>query len=487
MSTDFFADAIAVQKEQKKKAEESKGGGNYSFDWIEVEYLGMELDILKAFRIWGVPAEKRRNKHDPKIVLMSQILKDDGKSFQKVIWPINKNVLEEKGKYQPDPNWIFTRLMDTVQKSNWVDYVKEDVGKKDERGDEVVESLDGKLVNDRTDRTGRYVSVHHDKECYKLFRDNFLISQKGNKISNNTYPSCRVTMNILDRMDDWCKKNKKYKVLTNNLNISTFKGDDGTEQTRAYADTGISKTAYDKILNHFMRYRQDWYVDVAVCKTKANNIYDWEILESSSIKLPDHLKEIMSDSPLTDEEEDYELNDLDAINKVTSALSLKKNHEAKFRSADLELGTNFLQELDVLCKKEKEEYAKQMKEKEEVKSETPTPVVEDVPEEPVVETPAPTPDPVETVEAPKEEVPVETTRKPRGVAKEEVGIDFSVLPNYDKLDNDDKTDLVSFTESIVDGKLVFKDGSDLYNCDSCKEPLPNTLLNCPYCGTHFNI
>jgi len=486
MSTEsLFADAIAVQKDQKKKAEESKGdGGSFNFNWVDVEYLGMELDVLKAFRIWGVPAEKRRNEHDPKIVLMSQVLKDEGKSFQKVIWPVDKNALEEKGKYQPDPNWIFTRLREAVMESNWTDYTSANVGTKDEKGDNVIESSDGKIINERTKRSGRYVDVHHEKECYKLFRDNFLISKKGKTITNNIYPSARVIMNVLDRMDDWCKTNKKYKVLTNSLNVSTFTDDSGNPQTRAYADTGISKTAYDKILNHFMRFRQDWYVDVAVCKVKANNMYDWEILESSSVKLPEHLKGIMSDNPLTDEEEDYVLNDLDETNKVTSALSLKKNHLAKFRSADLELGTNFLQELDVLCKKEKEEYAKKMKDtppvvtpeviKEEVPVAEETPAVENVPE-----TPAP-------VETPPVDVPVESARKPRGEVAKEEGIDFSVLPNYDKIDDLDKEDLKKATESIVDGKLVLKEGTGVYPCDGCQESLPNTLANCPYCGMKFS-
>ena len=481
MSTNLFAEAIAIQEDQKKKSEESKGGGGFTNTWIEVEYMGMELDVLKAFRIWGVPAEKRRNAFDPKLVLMSQVLKDDGKFLQKLIWPIDGTALENEGKYKPDPKWIFTRLMNAVQESKWIEYTKEDVGKKDERGDMVIESEDGKIINDRNPYEGRYVPIHQDKTCFKLFRDNFIMSKKGKKISSNVYPSTRAIMNVIDRMDDWCEKNKKYKVLTNNLKISTFTDDAGVEQSRAYADTGISKTAYDKILGHFNRYRQDWYVDVAVCKTKNNSMYDWEILESSSIKLPDHLKTIMLDTPLTDAEEDYELNDLDETCKVTSALSLKKNHEAKFRASDLELGTNFLQELDILCKKEKEEYAKKMKDTPKVEVPPVVEAVVDVPEEiPVVDnTPEEIPTPVEP-----EVVPV-STRKPRGEAPKE-GIDFSVLANYDKTDEEDKGDLLKTVESIVSGKLVFKEGTDLYPCDACQEPLPNTLVNCPYCGKNFS-
>ncbi len=480
MSTteELFAEAIKDQDEKKKKASESKGG-NFSFEWVDVEYLGMELDILKAFRIIGVPFNVRRNAFDPKAVLMSQILKDDKKSFQKVIWPIDPVELQEKGKYKPDPNWIFTRLTDAIQESKWTDYEKEDVGKKDERGDDIVESSEGKIVNDRTSYEGRYVPIHQEKTCFKMLRDNFIISKKSNnKISNNTYPSVRVIMQVLDRMDDWCKKNKKYKVLTNNLNISNFTDKEGIEQQRSYADTGISKTAYDKIFKHFMRFRKDWFIDVVVCKTKTNNMYDWEIYDATdSAKLPDNIKPIVSDGPLTKEEENYENNDLDKICGVTPALSLKKNHEAKFRAADLELGTNFLQELDVLCKKEKEEWIEKNKDKkeeakpaEEVKTSNEGNNIVENDQPPVQE----------------EEKSEPTTRVERSGTDREM-TSFESFPFWNNLDDLDKKDVESFSIGINEGKITYKEGAGLLNCDNpeCKELLPNTVKNCPYCGMHF--
>ena len=35
--------------------------------------------------------------------------------------------------------------------------------------------------------------------------------------------------------------------------------------------------------------------------------------------------------------------------------------------------------------------------------------------------------------------------------------------------------------------IVWKEDTQILACDKCEKDLPNTVLNCPYCGTHFNV
>lgn len=489
MSTvDYFEIAEKKKKKHQEDQEEAKsrGGGNFKTEYQEVEYLGMELDNPKAFRILGIPAEleDKRNQYDPKIVLTSQIVTDNGKDFKKVIWP---HVYSKKrGKYVPDPNWIFTRLMDKVQESDWKDYDASDEGKQDENGDMVVRNADGKLVNERTDRTGRFIRLHKDTKSYKMFEKNFIISKNGKKINMKYYPSVRIVMNVIDRMDDYCKTRKRTKVLTNNVTYYEFTDDNGVEKRIPYADVGISKTAYDKIFYHCKKYIGDWSIDLVVSKTKSNNMYDWEILDASDAKkLPEHIRDLVSEEPLTDEEEKYEMVNLDdSPFRISSASYLKKHFEERFRSADLEFGTNFLQELNQLCDKELEELKKKNVNQSDTNVED-----EDLgrQEEDAINEPE-----SEFKDRKFEDgLPIKeksSERRSRKQSEEKAGSDpqnYSDLPYWDKLDGEDKKDIETFGTGLVDGIIQYNESVTVVPCDSCKKNLPDTVLNCPYCGKEF--
>jgi hypothetical protein len=325
--------ALEKQAQQKKEEEEAKERkrNTGSFDWEDVEYFALEDKKYKVCRVLGLPAELREKPTDPKFVLQSEILRDNKKSYLKVNWPI----VERDGKMVPDPDWILTRLMNKVKEGKWQKY--ED-NKIDEKG-----------------KSGKWVNFHTETSIFKRIEGN---SKPNEKYPRNFYPSMKAVANVIDRHDDWCKENKHSKSIMAGVNPYTFTNDKDEDQTIYYTKL-LPKQCYSEIVSHLnncigVKSLSD--IDIVIYKdSKADGFQKYWCFDKTDY--PKYLKDetahkLANEEPLTKEELEYELYDLDKFYGVTSYASLKRNIVAIFKLCDAELNTSFEKELDALCKEE---------------------------------------------------------------------------------------------------------------------------------------
>lgn len=327
---DLFQQIAKDREEMAKAEEEAKkrktSGANFSFE--PFTYMALEDKKEKVFRIIGqpfIPSTLKRNKPtDPKLFLQSQIVSNDPKKYVKINWP----VIVKDGKYFPDPDWILTKLYNEVRKSSWVTYP------------------DGHK-NDKN-HNGYYVKVHEKTQIFEKIEKN---SRLGEKFPKFFYPSKHVAMNVIDRHDEWCKENKSAKVLSSKQTPYTFTDAENKEVTIYYMESGIPYMAYNKIFDYYLKTRGNWINMDTICR-KNSDQKDYEIYNSIDRICSEEAKKIANNEPLTAEELEYKLVNLDETFKVTPYYRLKDKLSWIFKMCDAELHTSFYDELEELVKKE---------------------------------------------------------------------------------------------------------------------------------------
>ena len=104
---------LALQKRQQAEKEKEESKNNFSGNWEgyeHVETTGLVNEMEIVGRIIGNPIEVRSKSTDPKLIMQSEVVKDDKKSYHKINWPW----VEKNGYINPDPAWIVTRFMAKV-------------------------------------------------------------------------------------------------------------------------------------------------------------------------------------------------------------------------------------------------------------------------------------------------------------------------------------------------------------------------------------
>lgn len=343
---DEMAELLAkfeAEKKAKKEADENKG--TY-IEYEKVECLGLEDQKEKAFRIVGRGFQNRKLPTDAKMVMQSSIRTDDGKGYTKINWPIVYN--ESKGDYFPDPEYILTKLYDKVNEGKSAKYTEADIdGKK-------IKRVGDKIVNvDNFNKEWYWNPYHRDTEIFMRVSSNMRDNPSQKEFAPKFYPGKRIVMNVIDRMDDWCKVNKHTKELSSKVTYSEKKNDKGETVKVAFPELGVPKLCYDSIINSYLKTSGSFTaIDTIIIKDSTNKKYD--VLDALDDRRLKETKDIVSTEPLTDEEKAYELYDFDNIYRISSATKLKKVLTGLFKLCDNNLGTHFYDELVELAKKEDE-------------------------------------------------------------------------------------------------------------------------------------
>ena len=462
MST--LQEQIAKKKqmeEDKKKKKESTG--SFSNDYEDLAYLGLETGKEKVFRILGDPFDYStldRKPTDPKLILQSEIVKEERKSYTKINWPI----IVKDGEYKPDPTFILTKMYEKVNEGKWIKYP------------------DGKLDPD-TGKNGYFEKYHSDKPIFKILGYKQTGNAKeGEKYPKSFFPSKKVVMNVIDRHDTWCKDNKHSKILSSGRTNYNFKDDKGNQISIWYTDTGIAKTAYDKLIEHAVKSTGNLEVDFILIKKGKESTDKYEVWDATDSKyISDETKSITVDGDLSAEEKTYELYDLDKYFPPQSSYTkIKKNLEWLFKKCDGDLGTSFTKELDALCKIEEEEREAR-KDEEEKNNPKPVETKPEVKEEPKVE-----------------EKLVEESSERRRVETPKVEVSTSSLtpetffPSWNALTDEEKVIMKEVIDEFKDGLPIYNNkGGKIYLCndENCKYPntkvdsrYPAKVITCPVCG-----
>ena len=441
-------------EQQKKEVETAQVRKSNWEGTEEIKYLGLEDKQERVFRIIGDPLHVREKGTDPKLIFYSEIVRDDLNGYTQIIWPW----IEADGKYKPDPNWILTRLYNTVMDGEWK-----------ERSEAEIAAGESRWYK---------IPSYGETEVYKRIKGNRKQEDKG--FARRFWPSQKVLMNVIDRHDTWCKDNKHTKCLSSKVTTKIYpdKDEQGnpTEKEITFAATGVPATLYTSLFEHFMRRCGDWSFDAVVTKDAANKKYN--VIDAAVTQMiSQHSTEISSVDELTDEEKAYELFDFDKLKKITTYNKLKKTLSGLFKLCDANLGTNFYEELCELEAKEAEEYKAQKEAQKEIEVSPEESDVSSVEETPIVNTPV------------EEVVETESTVSTTDTLTDNDLI--VVFPNFDNLSDEDKTILRNSVVRIIDGRPFFKSGSDELTCfiNSCKYPnsnldtlFPSIMKQCPVCG-----
>lgn len=196
-------DASAVQDRERrlqeaiKRRNETKHTSYEKIEVPEIEYLVLGQDNCKVFRVVGETIEMRKNPWDTKLIEKSLVIDDEGKYFN-MVW-------------SPDNNHPMRELYRKLAKYSW----------------------------NKEGNSGKGERVYENEGCDLLKR--FLTNNQENAMSSGMTPQKYVLMNVIDRMDSWCKDNKHTKLLAWDANA----GQDG----KLYATPGIKHSLYKQLFD----------------------------------------------------------------------------------------------------------------------------------------------------------------------------------------------------------------------------------------------
>ena len=439
---------IALQKrkesdEEKRKQDDSKNNTLYSKEPKEnIEWTGITKDP-KVFRIIGNPVEVRELPSDPKVVYWSKIINDTGKSWVNIFHPIDGEGV--------DKDWILNRLYESVTEAQWFNW------------------KEGELRDPnkpRSNERGYFVEKNAGLPSFNRVTQN---KKENSKQFGHFRPRKRVVLNVIDRMDNWCVENKHTKILTSNYSPFTIKDEQGESKTLFYNDVGISEQVYDLFYTQVLEFRSHWDLDLIIRKEEKQTF----VQDGFEDKIKKEVKSLIKIDPLTEEESKYDTYDLDKLFKPSGYYKLVNNFSSLFKQVDLDLKTNYYDELKHLYEAEKVERDKELAEQ----SKSVHPVSEIPKEEPVK--------PVQV-----ESKPVETPSIPtrRAVATSEPSLEskLSGLGCWNKLSDSDKKSMLDNCTGFDGDKFTFKPGVSVIPCGCEKNiVLPDDVWTCPLDGKVF--
>lgn len=298
-------------------------------------------------------------------------------------------------------------------------------------------------------------------------------------INNGWWPTKTLLMNVIDRMDTWCKENKHSKVITTRAEF-----DD--ENDRWKTDYGFKIVQYNEMCAEAEKQMGSLCdFDFATLKYKTpkggksekKQYYETFIAEV----VKPYLKENFGEEYVKalyegyDEEEmSYEMYNFEEMDLYKpSSIGMFLSKKSQFvKDVDKKYGTSFFEELTKLANKEKANN----------KSEATSESVEESEES--VE---------ESYSKPEEEKAEEPKTSRRGKAKEETkpeaNFDPKDLPEeeFKGISELSKKELDGIIGINDDGSLIFTSDMVLEACekDHCKMEFPVDFKTCPYCSASY--
>lgn len=433
---------LALKKKMEKdKREKHKNEKKVTigYEMENIEYCGLSKEP-KVIRILGVPYEVREKPTDCKIFYWSKIVNDSNQNFVHIIWKTN-----EEGEL--DKDWIWYRMYYKLTEMVWVDYKPGEIRDPN---------------RPRSNEKGYYIYKYADTLSFKRLEKN---KKENSNQFGHVRPKKRFVVNVIDRMDDWCKENKHSKILTSNHTAYEITTELGDTKTIYFTDKGAPFDLYNQIYSKVLEFRNTWDLDLAIWKEDRN----YEIRDAYEEKIKPDIKKLMVKEPLTEEEKSYKMYDLDSLFRHTSYAKLLNNFEKFFKQVDIDLGTKFYNELLHHYEEEVKEYESKTKE-EEIKGNSQTKVDIDIRKN-------------ENSNITQSIENGSLKRKQQKI--EEVLKDY---PYWDNLEESEKDCMISNCLSAIGENFKYKDGTSLIPCDCEKKiDFPDEVFSCIVCGKKFSL
>lgn len=449
----------ALEKRQKEKEKNDKKGGDNNFQYQELQWMFLKADKESVFRVIGEPWPTRKKSTDTKLILYSEILKDDKSGYFRCNW---KPAVDEDG-YETenlDPDWFLTRFYNDVMRNKWQNYPE---GEKDGQGN-----------------TGKRVFFNEGTETYNRIKFN---KKEGRLYPPRVYPSKVFITNVIDRHDLWCETNSHTKLLSRReMSWEVDKRNESgkiVKERNSVAVIGVPYAVYEKLIDDVVSYSNHWDLDVVV----KRNGKEYSARDITEKKISDESKIIGNADPLTAKEKEYEKYNLDKLFGVTSYSKIKKNIGGLIKLWDSESGSNYTEELNALVAEEEKKWgeAASKVEKESMKELESESVLESSEVEVTKEKDS---EFIEEVERRESKIEVNNENKEFSINKEH-------FPNYDKLSEKDKTIFMDSIKSIENGIPQWKSDIKVLGCSNmeCEYPgtnmttaFPTIMKTCPVCG-----
>ena len=465
-----------LMEKRKRQQEEAENAQNFTpIEFEQVKYMGL-TDSFKVFRPIGLPYPVRQKPTDPKFMLVSKLLKDDGSGYSIIRWKIS----EKNGAYIPDESFPLAKLYNMTTKKEWENYDKpilnRDTGKEEK---------------------GKWKYFYKETDTYLKVNTDFGNGKKDEKYPPSFYPSGVVMMNVIDRMDDWCKKNKHSKILTKRVDAKDYKQEDGSVKTIEFVNIpGIPSSTnrtkyisvYDK-MEDICAQTSGAFEDADYIVKKIGKDYQVSNTIQKVYNNEVSIKDFINfDSGLTKEEMEYELYNLNELYDDCPELQcvkLVKHHMGLIKKVDVEIGvdngvcsTDEVLRLAEIGNKMIAERIKKQKEKE-AKEEPKSEVKQEAPKE---ET--------KSVEQPKQERQARGTSTPNSEMSVEKQCEL-YFPKWSECDELDKKAYVDFIDHFEDNgqKIVWKSDkvTSIILCDQgCTSEIPNSSYVCAKCGQKYS-
>jgi hypothetical protein len=446
--------AFKAYAQRVKEDADKKPGGNFPrTDYIDVKWSGLETGKNKFYRLIGAPPglNKIRRTFDAIELNICDVKSDDGKRMQ-IKLPLHAD--------QQANDHILHRLYAKITEAEWINK---------------------KRIN------------KYENKYPELWLAATKLGFKPEDGPSFTYatglkPRKVVVFNCIDRMDDWCKDNKKTKLLSKIVNTSTADSGDIIE----YPATGIPSFGFiNKLAETISKYGNYEKFDIAIKKT-GDKTSPYEVRNVSYLKGKDSLDDVINDDGtdlevdriivggLTDEELAYERYDLDKLMKPTSHTKLLRRIPAVFKLCDACLGSHFYDELESLSEAEKVEWAKLYGTSDEAEAEQKATETSAVAKSIVVE---------KTIEDKKTDLPKRESRKAVGTPNILSEKKIALLKGWGQL-TDEQRSWIKDVKVKPDGTIdeiewIDEKADALLYCDNCNILSPNDLTVCPACSSTF--
>jgi hypothetical protein len=449
--TDDEEFAAFAKRAEEEAAQQNKSGSSFTpKDYDKIEWVGLE-EKAKIIRIvGGAPSSMRPGSHvnptDAHEIFVSTILDDNGKRM-KLKLPLHADDISHEH--------IMWRIINKVNEVKWV------------------KGVDGKSTK---------VNVNEQYPWFeKVNKGGFAPTDKSYQYSKGWKGQQVVIMNVIDREDNWCAENKHTKLLSKKLS-----GDNGE-----FAEIGVPSFGFCSALSNIVKSYGSWErYDVQVRRTgqkttpidvKQATLYKKNGLVQELDK--DKLQYVSLNETLTPEELEYERYDISKFFAPTTYQKILSKLGNTIKSIDVDLRTNFYEELQALAEKEKKEF-------EEVYGSN---------------APAPEAAPAQTatVAQPTQTAPVAEAAPARTAVREAVSTPASgltpdkiaLLKGWNLLTDEEKAVIVDVIKN-PDGTLadiVYNTDHPVLSCPSvfpdgshgCGINAPDFFRTCPSCGKSF--
>jgi hypothetical protein len=425
------------ERAKEKVRQEQRKNSYVNQDYEEKIYTAFETNVPVVGRLLGEPLIVRSLPTSPKHVIHSPMVLDDSGKWCKITW-------------SDDKNWFLYKVYNTVMSYNW------NVEK----------------------RRREYLHQETHPEIFNRVAYN---NKPKNNLEKGMAPQNYIVGNWIDRHDmEWHREHKHTKLISKKRTVS--------KDNKEFFEIGFPTTVYEQLMDDIVEH-MGLFMDYDIIVTKLDKdpwykIYHPE-LHAIQLKHEDFsgIAGLYNCEPLTEEEEGWEMYDLDKLFPVSSYYKIFTRLGNMVKMVDASFNKSFYTELEKLVELE-------AKEREKLKAEqvqnTPAPAPK----------PKPKPTPTSTSNTVEVEQPVKfTTRRVRSEAtkaEDNTVVDYDSLialgfEGIAKLSDAERSVIVGYTETEDGVKLKYNcSPEDIAECQECQCESPLTIETCcPKCGREF--